>query len=51
MLVKLFAIIVCPTLEHGNSVCGPTFIADQRKVEKVQCRVTHCLPELINIYK
>ena len=29
MLMKLFTII-----EYGNSIRGPTFIADQRKVKK-----------------
>ena len=42
MLMKLFTII-----EYGNSIRGPTFIADQRKVKKVQRRATCSLLELI----
>ena len=46
MLVKLFTTLVQPTLEYGNSVWGPAFILDQRKVEKMQHRATRCLPDL-----
>ena len=49
MLVKLFVSIVRPTLEYSNSVWGPPFILDQRKIEKVQRRATCLLPHwLIN---
>ena len=40
MLVKLFITVVRPTLEYCNSVWGPLFILDQRKIEKVQHRAT-----------
>ena len=40
MSVKLFTTLVQPTL---NSVWGQAFILDQKKVEKVQRRATHCL--------
>ena len=43
MLVKLFVTVVRPTLEYCNSVWGPLFILDQRKIEKVQCRATRLL--------
>ena len=46
MLVKLFVSIVRPTLEYSNSVWGPPFILDQRKIEKVQRRATRLLPTL-----
>ena len=48
MFVKLFTVIVRPILEYGNSVWGSTFITDERKVVKEQCRATHCLPELVD---
>ena len=35
MLTKLFVTIVRPTLEYCNSIWGPSFILDQRKIEKV----------------
>jgi len=44
MLVKLFVTMVLPTLEYCNSIWGPSFILDQRKIEKVQCRATRLLP-------
>ena len=46
MLTKLFTVFVHPTLEYGNAVWGPFFVLDQRKVEKVQRRVT-CLIAII----
>ena len=46
MLTKLFVIIIRPTLEYCNSICGPSFILDQRKIEKVQCRATKLLPAI-----
>ena len=48
MLVKLFVSIVRPTLEYSNSVWGPPFILDQRKIEKVQRRATRLLPTLVD---
>ena len=42
ILTKLFVGIVCPTLEYCNSVWGPSFILDQRKIEQVQRRATNC---------
>ena len=46
MLTKLFVTIVCPTLEYCNSIWGPSFILDQRKIEKVQRRATKMLPTI-----
>jgi len=46
MLVKLFVTMVRPTLEYCNSIWGPSFILDQRKIEKVQHRATRLLPFL-----
>ena len=43
MLVKLFITVVRPTLEYCNSVWGPLFILDQRKIKKVQHRATRLL--------
>ena len=43
MLVKLFVTVVRPTLENCNSVWGPLFIVDQRKIKKVQRRATRLL--------
>ena len=43
MLIKLFVTLVRPTLEYCNSVWGPSFILDQRKIEKVQRRATKML--------
>ena len=44
MLTKLFITMVHPTLEYCNSIWGPSFILDQRGIEKVQCRATRLLP-------
>ena len=35
--------MVRPTLEYCNSVWGPSYILDQRKIEKVQRRATKML--------
>ena len=43
MLIKLFVTLVRPMLEYCNSVWGPSFIPDQRKIEKVQHRATKML--------
>ena len=49
MLLKLFVTMVRPTLEYSNSVWGPSFILDQRKLEKVQCRATHLIPTIADM--
>ena len=46
MLTKLFTAFLRPTLEYSNAVWGPSFVLDQRKVEKVQRRATRLLPSL-----
>ena len=46
MLTKLFVTIVRPIIEYGNSIWGPSFILDQRKIEKVQRRATKLLPAI-----
>ena len=43
MLTILFFTLVPPTLEYCNSVWGPLFVLDQRKIEKVQRRATRLL--------
>jgi len=40
MLVKLFVTMICPTLEYFNSIWGPSFILDRRRIEKVHRRAT-----------
>ena len=49
MLVKLFVTMVRPTLEYSNSVWGPSFILDQRKLEKVQRRATRLIPTIADM--
>jgi len=49
MLVKLFVTIVRPTLEYSNSVWGPSFILDHRKLEKVQRRATRLIPTIADM--
>ena len=46
MLSKLFTSMVRPTLEYYNSIWGPSFILDQRKIERVQSRATKFLPHI-----
>ena len=46
MLIKLFITVVRPTLENCNSLWGPLFVLDQRKIEKDQCRATILLPPI-----
>ena len=48
MPTKLFVTIVRPTLEYCNSIWGPSFILDQRKIEKVQRRATKLLSAAIS---
>ena len=43
MLIKLFVTVVRPTLEYCNSVWGPSFVLDQKKIEKIQHRATRLL--------
>ena len=49
MLVKLSVTMVWPTLEYSNSVWGPSFILEQRKLEKVQCRATRLIPAIADM--
>jgi len=44
MLTKLFVTLVRPTLEYCNSIWGPSFLLDQRRIEEVQRRATRLLP-------
>ena len=46
MLTKLLVTIVRPIIEYCNSIWGPSFILDQRKIEKVQRRATKLLPAI-----
>jgi len=43
MVGKLYKTLVWPILEYSNSVWGPTFILDQRKIENVQRRATRLI--------
>ena len=47
MLIKLFVIVVRPTLENCNSVWGPLFALDQRKIKRDQRRATRLLSLII----
>ena len=49
MFLRLYTTLVRPILEYANIVWGPTFVIDQRSVEKVQQRATKMLPELHNL--
>ena len=46
MLTHLFSTLVRPILEYNNAIWGPHYALDQRKIEKVQQRATHLLPQL-----
>ena len=46
MVSKLFTTLIRPTLEYSNSIWGPHFVLDQRKIEKVQRRATKMIPQL-----
>ena len=46
MVSKLFTTLIRPTLEYSNSIWGPHFVLDQRKIEKVQHRATKMIPQL-----
>ena len=35
-----------PTIEYCNPVWGPSFILNQRRIEKIQCRATRLLPRI-----
>ena len=43
MWIKWLVTLVRPILEYCNSVWRPSFVLDQRKIEKVQCRATRLL--------
>ena len=42
MLTRLFNLVVQPILEYNNSIWGPHYILDSRKVQKIQQMAT-CL--------
>ena len=44
MLTHLFTTLVRPILEYNNSIWGPHYILDNRKVEKIQRRATRLTP-------
>ena len=44
MLTHLFTTLVQPILEYDNSIWGPHYILDNRKVEKIQRRATCLIP-------
>ena len=48
MLVKLFKTLVRPIIEYGNTIWGPHFILDQRKLENIQRRATRLVVNLQN---
>jgi len=46
MLARLFKTLVSPIIEYGNTIWGPHFILDQRKLENLQRRATHLVENL-----
>ena len=46
MLMHLFSTLVRPILEYNNSIWGPHYILDNRKVEKIQRRATRLTLQL-----
>ena len=44
MLIPLFSTLVWPVLEYNNTIWGPRYTLDKRKMEKVQQRATRLLP-------
>ena len=46
MLTQLFSTLVWPILEYSNTTWGPHYTVDMRKIEKVEWRATHFLPQL-----
>ena len=49
IFLRLYTTLVRPILEYANIAWGPTFITDQKSLEKVQRRATKMLPELYNL--
>ena len=49
IFLRLYMTLVRPILEYANIAWGPTFITDQKSLEKVQRRATKMLPELYNL--
>jgi len=48
VLVTLFVHYWKPTLEYSNPIWGPSFILDQRKLEKVLQKATCLLSTIAN---
>jgi len=46
MLIHLYKSMVRPILEYANTIWGPYFLMDQRKVEPIQCRATKLITNL-----
>ena len=42
----LYKTLVRPIIEYANTVWGPIYIGDQKKIERIQRRATKLLPEL-----
>ena len=42
----LYKTLVRPILEYANTVWGPIYVGDQKKIERIQRRATKLLPEL-----
>lgn len=40
LLIRLFKPLVHPIIKYGNTIWGPHFILDQRKIENIQHRAT-----------
>jgi len=36
VIVRLYAILVCPIIEYNNVLWGPTYILDKQKLERIQ---------------
>ena len=45
----MYKTLVRPIIEYGNSVWGPTYIGDQKKIERIQRRATKLVPELSHL--
>jgi len=46
MLVRIYKSMVRPILEYANTICGPHYLMDQRKVEAIQHRATKLITSL-----
>ena len=45
-LLKLYKAMVRPIIEYANTIWGPQFLLDKRRLERVQRRATKMIPSL-----